>query len=252
MAKLNTLAGALDRLLDVASFDDSARNGLQVANRGRVTRVTCAVDATSATFDEAVRRGANLLVVHHGLFWGDAPACLTGMAYRHCAFLLEHDLALYAAHLPLDAHPRYGNNACMARALGLRNRRPFGLYRGHRIGTVGTLPRAVRFDTLRRRVETLLGAPPRCAEFGTPMVRRVAVISGGAGTEAAQAGEAGIDVYLTGEAQLSGYNLAREYGIHAVFGGHYATETFGVRALGEVIRRRFKLPVEFIDIPTPF
>ena len=237
----------LDTLLDVASFDDASNNGLQVANSGRVRRMVCAVDATLDTFEEAARRGADLLVAHHGISWGDSLCRITGLAYRRVAVLVRHDIALYAAHLPLDAHPLYGNNAQIARALGLRNRRPFGTYRGRKIGFSGSLPRPIRFTTLKKRLEKVFGAEVTCAEYGKPTVRTVAVVSGGAGAEAAEAGEKGIDVFITGERQLVGHNLAREYGLHAVFAGHYATETFGVRALAGVLKHRFKIPVEFLD-----
>lgn len=244
---MEEVAAFLDRELDVGRYQDVSHNGLQVQNSGRIDRVCCGVDASMELFEEAAARGAGLVVCHHGLSWGDSLKRITGINYRRLAFLIRHDMALYACHLPLDAHPRYGNNAQIFKALGLRGRRRFGLYGGVQIGYAGAMARPVRFETFCNRVRRVMGNELRTMKFGKKSVRTVAVVSGGAADEVQEAGEKGIDVYVSGEAKLAAYHLAREYGLHAVFAGHYATEVFGVRALANMLRRRCGLEADFVD-----
>lgn len=250
--KAERLVRFLDRELKLTLFDDSSNNGLQVANSGTVERVCCGVDASMEFFREARARGANLLVCHHGLSWGDSLKHITGLNYERLAFLIRNDMALYAAHLPLDAHPRLGNNAQICRALGLRSLKPFGEYHGQMIGFEGVLPKPMRYATFKKRAATIFGREPQTMDFGKRMVKTVAVVSGGAAGEIDEAGRKGIDVYVSGEPALMAYSLAQEYGVHAVFGGHYATEVFGVRALTGLIRKRFAIPAEFVSFDVPF
>ena len=252
MASLNKIVQVLDRELDIASFEDSSNNGLQVANSGRIRKVCCGVDASMEFFEEAKRRGADLLICHHGLSWGDSLKRIVDLNYRRVGFLIRNDIALYACHLPLDAHPRLGNNALLFKALGLRNRRPFGLYAGRKIGFRGELPKAMKWADFKRFAHKAIGGEFRTMEYGRKTVGSVAIVSGGAADELAQAAQEGVDVYVSGEANLHAYNLAREYGIHAIFAGHYATEVFGVRALGEFMHRRFKIEAEFVDLKVTF
>ena len=252
MSSLQTIASFLDRELDVADWPDASHNGVQVENSGRVRRVCCGVDASMDFFEQAARRRADLLVCHHGLSWGDSLKRITGLNYRRLKFLLEHDMALYACHLPLDAHPRLGNNAGIAKGLSLQKRKPFGLYNGREIGIRGELPRRTAFATLVKRVQALLGQAVAVMDFGKTTVRTVGVISGGAADEIAEAAALGLDVYISGEPKLTAYHLAREHGIHAIFGGHYATEVFGVRALADLLARRCAVQAEFIDMNVPY
>jgi dinuclear metal center YbgI/SA1388 family protein len=252
MEKLNRIVAFLDRELRADRIRDTSNNGLQVQNSGRVRKVCCGVDASLEFFEAARRRGADLLVVHHGLSWTDSLKRITGLNYRKLSFLLQHDLALYASHLPLDAHPRHGNNAQIAKALGLVRAKPFGLYEGTLIGVQGRLPKPLRFEAFKTLVSRTIGPDLRTMEFGKPVVRTVAVVSGGAADEIEEAAAKGIDVYLSGEAKLKAYHLAREHGLHAIFAGHYATEVFGVRALAERLRKRFKMEAEFVDTAVPF
>ena len=173
---LDRIVAALNAELCMDEFEDASHNGLQVANAsGRVRKVCCGVDATLAFFEEAARRKADLVVCHHGISWGDSLKRITHLNYRRLAFLIRHDIALYAAHLPLDAHPRLGNNARICDALGLVARQPFGRYHGRSIGFRGKLPRAVTFATLKKRIAKALGDPePRVMEFGKSRVRTVA------------------------------------------------------------------------------
>jgi len=244
--KTSRVVDFLDCELNVAAFEDYSHNGLQVQNSGNVRKVCCGVDASMAFFEEAAGRGADFLVCHHGISWGDSLKRITELNYTRVKFLLDHDMALYACHLPLDAHPRHGNNALICKALGLKRLKPFGRYEGNDIGFVGSLPSPIRYTTLLARIRRVMGNEPQTMDFGKRTVRTVAVVSGGAAEGVVEAGQKGIDVYLSGEPKLSAYSCAQEYRINAVFGGHYATEVFGVRAIGELVKRRFKLPAEFV------
>ncbi len=249
---IETIAAFLDRTLKVGEWQDVSHNGLQVAGDGPVRRVCCGVDASLEFFQAAARRQASLLVCHHGISWGDSLKRITGLNYNRVKFLLDRGMALYACHLPLDAHPRYGNNACICRALGLRQLRKFGWYHGAQIGFAGRLPRAMPYADFKKLAGRILGAELRTMEFGPRLVRTVAVVSGGGAAELDEAGRDRVDVFLSGEPTLAAWHLAREYGVNAIFGGHYATETFGVRALAELLARRFKIAAEFVDLATPF
>ncbi len=252
MRKLEEIVSYLDRELRVSAFQDTAANGLQVANSGRVRKICCGVDASSEFFREAHRRGADLVVCHHGISWGDSLKRITGVNYRWIRFLMTHDMALYACHLPLDAHPKYGNNARICRALKLTHLKPFGEYAGTSIGFEGVLPKPMRYDAFKARVAAVADNPVQSMDFGPKLVSRVAVVSGGAADEIVEAGRKGIHVYVSGEPKLMAYNMAMEYGLHAIFAGHYATERFGPRAVGEVLARRFSVDVEFVDLRVPF
>jgi len=252
MAQLTRITQFLDRELRVAEFTDSSQNGVQVANSGKIRRVCCGVDASLEFFEAARQRGADLLICHHGISWSDSLKRITGLNYERVRCLIENDMALYACHLPLDAHPRYGNNALIARGLGLQRLKPFGLYNGSLIGFRGRFAKPVRYATLKRRVAQLMGQDIRSMDFGKKTVTTVAVVSGGGCDELAEAALQGIDVFVTGEPRLSAYIEAQEYGINAVFAGHYATEVFGVRALGNLIEKRFGIPAEFINLGVPY
>ncbi len=251
---LGDLVGYLDAYLGIADFPDyaGALNGLQVENRGRVTSLVAAVDATQLTIDAMADPGA-LLLVHHGLFWDGAQA-LTGRHYRRISALLARDAALYSAHLPLDAHPEVGNNAVLATRLGLSESRPFGLFQARAIGIQGLVPPALANRVaLHREVAAQVGVPPEQVKLisgGPEVVTRVGVMTGGAGSAIAEARAAGCDAFVTGEGAAHTYFDAMEYGINVFYAGHYATETFGVRALAEHLGRRFDLPWAFHDHPT--
>jgi len=239
----------LDGYLRIRDVEDSrnAMNGLQVENDGTVSRLAVAVDACQATIDRAVERGANLLLVHHGLFWGGLEP-VVGRHARRLRALLQHNLALYSAHIPLDLHPEVGNNAVLARRLGITAPSFFGDYLGQELGVVGELP-TTRED-LGARVEQLLGVEPHVIATGPSEVKRVAVISGGGGGMIAEAARAGADTYVTGEGTHHTYFDAEELGVNVIYAGHYATETLGVQALAEHVEHRFGLPWEFLDHPT--
>jgi len=252
MAKLKAIVSFLDKELRVADFDDASHNGLQVECDAEIRTICCGVDASMEFFEKAHARGADLLVCHHGLSWGDSLKRITDLNYRRLSFLVRANMALYAAHLPLDAHPRYGNNILICKALKLRNIRHFGAYHGVEIGFCGRLPQPVRYTSFKKQIALIAGNEVRTMDFGRKTVRSVAVVSGGAADQVMEAGRKGVDVYVSGEPNLSAYSVAQEYGVNAVFAGHYATEVFGVRALADVLSGKFNIDAEFIDLGIAF
>ncbi len=248
MADLKRIVELLDREMRIEDYPDASHNGLQVENRGRITKVCCGVDASMEFFEKARARGADMVLCHHGISWGDSLKRITGLHYRRLSFLIGNNIALYACHIPLDAHSRMGNNALLCRALGISGRKRFGDYRGKPIGYHGQLRRSEKISQFRKRVEGVLGREVRSLEFGTKTVHKVGVVSGGGSDWIEEAARLGLDAFLTGEATLEGYNLARDCGINVIFGGHYATESFGVRALGSALERAFSVQSEFVDM----
>jgi dinuclear metal center YbgI/SA1388 family protein len=246
---LKDLTSYLDDYLGIADVHDSpeALNGLQVENAGNVARVGVAVDVCRTTIERAVEIGADLMLVHHGLFWGGLQP-LIAQHGRRVRTLIKHDIAVYSAHLPLDLHPEVGNNAVLARALGLGDIERFGEYEGQTIGFAGTM--VASRDELVQRIRDLLRVEPRVIATGPESVNRVGVVSGGAGKLITQAADAGLDTYVTGEGSHHTYFDAEEAGVNLIYAGHYATETVGVKALASHLEERFGLPWEFIDHPT--
>lgn len=236
--------------IDAMQGDDPSINGIQVQRRNpEIARVGLAVDACQESFRRAAEESCDMLFVHHGIFWGRESA-ITGTHYERIRLLIEHDLALYAAHLPLDLHPRFGNNARMARALGLEQVRPFGSYHGTAIGVEGHVAAPARLDDI---CTTLFGGPEHALSVlpvGPQRIESVAVVSGGAPRLVSEAIAKGIDLYITGDASHTIYHEALEAGINVIFGGHYQTEVWGVRAVGEYLADELGLETTFIDVPT--
>ena len=249
MPELAVIVRYANELLRVPEIEDyaNALNGLQLENDGSVKKIGAAVDASGAVFQLAVAREIDLLVVHHGLFWqGLQP--LTGPHFRAVKLAAAHNLALYSAHLPLDFHPTLGNNALLAAALGLEKTGPFLEVKGRPIGLRAETD--LRRDELLAKLEESLGGSVRCIGAGPMEVKRVGLVTGGAGGEIYHAAGQGIDSYITGEAPHWAAVAAEELGINLFLGGHYATETFGVKALAVNLSERFDVPWEFIDRPT--
>lgn len=247
--KLTELVAHLDALLRIREVPDDpeAMNGLQVENDGEVTRLAVAVDACEAVIEETARIGADLLLVHHGLFWGPR-ATVTGRVHRKLRTLIRSGIAVYSAHLPLDVHPEVGNNAVLARMLGVTAADTWGEYRGTPIGVAGTL--AVPREVIGRRLHEHLGVAAKLVAGGPEQTSRVGVITGAGGSMIRQAHAAGIDTFVTGEGAHYTYFDAEELGVNVFFAGHYATETVGVRALAARLSAEFDLPHTFIDHPT--
>lgn len=240
----------LDDYLRVGDIEDSSNNGLQVEGVVEVSCLAFAVDAGLAAFEGAKAAGAQMLIVHHGLFWGK-PLMVTGIYRRRLGCLFDAGLSLYAVHLPLDFHDEVGNNATLARWLGLSDVTAFGNYKGQASGAVGQLPEAVSLDEFVSELESALGEPViKVWPFGTPSVRRVGIISGGGGSFVDQADAVSVDVYVTGEMNHNVYHQAKEMGLNVVYGGHYATETGGLKALADHLSTQFGLDTVFLDLPT--
>jgi len=246
---LADLVRYLDDYLRVRAVPDApeALNGLQVENAGAVTRTAAAVDLCDATVRLAAEQGADLLLVHHGLFWrGLGP--ISGPAYRRIAGLMRHNIALYSAHIPLDLHAEVGNNVILARKLGVAPCGSFGEHHGTAIGVWGAL--VCTREALQEKLTAVLGMVPRVMPFGPGEVRRVGIVTGAAGSMIGQAAAAGLDTFITGEGAHHTFFDAEELGLNVFYAGHYATETLGVKALGEHLSAKFGLPGTFVDHPT--
>lgn len=248
--KLDELSTYLDDYLRVDDFDDVSQNGLQVEGPEEIAKVAFATDGCLASFEQAVTANAELLVVHHGLFW-DKPLRLVGPHFRRVGTLLEGGCGLYAVHLPLDAHAEVGNNAEMARLLELRDKQPFGEYHGTQIGVAGRLEIPLDMPALIGRVVKALGTTPvRVLDHGPEKAHRIGCISGGAASMMGQAVDAGLDTYITGETSHAHFHEVEERGLNVIFAGHYATETLGVKALARHLEEQFGLETVFLEIPT--
>jgi len=251
MVNVKEIAKYLDEELKVKEIEDHSNNGLQVENSGTVDKVGFAVDANIETFEKAAKAGCQMLVVHHGLIW-DGIKYVTGLDYSRVKNLINNDLALYGAHLPLDAHPKYGNNAQLAKLLSLKDIKEFGEYNGSAIGFIGEFSGTltdVKKNLEKNDIDT------KCWEFGkkdSDEVKKIAIVSGGGMLSIREATEVGADLLLTGDAsKYSAYSWGKELGLTIIIGGHYKTEVWGVKALMPIIKEKFNVEVEFIDVPTP-
>jgi len=246
--KLKEFVSFLDDYLSVDEWSDASRNGLQVEGKKEIEKVAFAVDACMESFRKSKDVGADALVVHHGLVWGGIEH-VTGIIANRLRFLLENEISLYAAHLPLDAHPEIGNNARLLELVGVRAEEPFGFYHGKAIGYAGRLSSEVGLEELAKDLEKKLQTEVRVLDFGRARVKRVGAVSGKGGFAIGEAAEKGIDTVITGEAEHSAYHMAKELGINVVFAGHYATETLGVKDLMSVVEK-LEIETVFIDVPT--
>lgn len=248
---LEAIVKFADKTLRNAEIKDwsGAKNGLQLQNDGTVTRIGAAVDSHLGVLEEAINRGIDLLIVHHGLYWGEVTP-LTGVNYKKVKLSLTHNLAVYSAHLPLDLHPKIGNNVLLAKALGfsIEKRKPFFFDHEQYIGFKFDV--RLQRDALQKKLADVLGVKPVSLPHGPEAIRKVGIVTGGAGGELVKAAEEGIDTFITGEGPNHSYGVAKELGINVFYGGHYATETFGVKALADSIAQRFQLPWQFVDVPT--
>ncbi|MEY2514972.1 MAG: hypothetical protein QOJ89_2330 [bacterium] len=249
---LDNILAHLDELLSPASFEDYGPNGLQVPGSQDVATVVTAVSASAELFERAAELGADLVIVHHGLFWNGAPLALTPSAKRRLQLLFDHDMALAAYHLPLDGHPEVGNNALLATGLGCESHAPFAFHRGAAIGVAARFAGdGVAIAELVERVRRLTGRAPLAFLAGPGRVRSIGIVSGAGSDYLAASVAAGHDAFLTGEPAERVMTHAREEAIHFVAAGHYATETFGVRRLGDLLAEQFGIRHEFVDIPNP-
>jgi dinuclear metal center YbgI/SA1388 family protein len=252
VTRLTSIITALDERLTPGDFTDLGPNGLQVPGAEDVSKVVTGVSAQRELIERAVAEGAQLVLVHHGLFWDFLPTGLTPVLAERLRPLFKHDVSLAAYHLPLDAHPEVGNNAILAERLGCERHEPFGTYRGRAIGRAGTfaddgIPAADLFE----RVREVTARVPTVFDAGPDRVRRIGIVSGAGADTLPEAVSLGLDALLTGEPREHVMADAREAGIHFIAAGHYATETFGVRALGDWLAERFGIDHVWVDIPNP-
>jgi dinuclear metal center YbgI/SA1388 family protein len=250
MASLEEICEHIGTELRIDEIPDypASHNGLQLTNSsGEVGRIVASVDACLPVIREAVAREAGLLIVHHGMFWSGAQMIVGGV-YERLKLAIENGLAIYSVHIPLDVHPTLGNNAQLAAAIGLENPEPFFDWKGIKLGLRSEVE--MGREELAIKVGEATGATAHVCPGGPDSVRSVGVITGGAGAEVFAAAGTGIDTFITGEGPHWSYTAAEELGVNVIYGGHYATETFGVKALSEQLSETFDVPWEFIDHPT--
>lgn len=252
--KISQLVEWLDARLDADAFApaDPSLNGLQVGDGTRnVNLIALAVDASLATFTAAAKAGADAILVHHGLFWGK-PIAVTGPHYERISVLLSKNIGLCAYHLPLDAHPTVGNNAVIASLLDmdLQTREPFGMFHGRYIGYCGMLKTPLSVSEIAQRLQFTVEQGLKVLAYGPEKISRVGIVSGGAAEDIYDAIDLKLDAFITGEVAHETYHPVREAGITMICGGHYATEVFGVQALGQLITKELGIPTVFVDIPT--
>ncbi len=238
--------------LPIADFAkaDPSKNGVQVQNDGsKITTIAFAVDACLQTIEQAAQAGAQMLFVHHGLFWGHEQT-ITDSFYKRIKALVDNNIALYACHLPLDAHPEFGNNAQLAKRIALQNILPFGEYHGMDIGFMGELQESLSIDDLLVRLFPDGEKPISVLPFGNKEIKTVALVSGGGASDLGEAISKQVDVFITGEIGHAEYHVALEAGINVVAGGHYQTETVGVQAIAKKIMEETDIKTVFIPVPT--
>jgi dinuclear metal center YbgI/SA1388 family protein len=245
------LIAFLDDLLDSQGRPDYGPNGLQVPGAEEVELVVTGVSAHRELFEQAAAAGAQLVLCHHGMFWGEEAGPITEQLKARLKLLFDNDISLAAYHLPLDAHPEVGNNALICEGLGLERQAPFGEAKGAPIGWVGTAADPLSIDELVERSAALFGSPPLVFDSGPAEIRRVGIVSGGGSSILDEAIALGLDAFVTGEPTEHVMADAREGGIHFLAAGHYASETFGIRRLGDLLAERFDVEHRFIEIPNP-
>jgi len=247
--RLDKLVSFLDTVLSLSEFrEDESSNGLQVEGSITVQKIGLAVDACEYVFKKAAQQKIDFLFVHHGLIWGGLKS-VRGVVKNRIKTLLDSDISLYACHLPLDSHPKYGNNSELLRLLSIRKMGEFGKYHGKNISYWGSTSKEISLDEFTARIDKALGTRSSTVSFNKK-VRNVGVVSGGGWFAINEAEKYNIDTFLTGEPSHSAYTLAEETKVNLVFAGHYSTETLGVRAVGDMLKKKFGLAVEFIDHPT--
>jgi dinuclear metal center YbgI/SA1388 family protein len=247
MHSLTQIIACLDSELRTTEIPDyaGALNGLQLQNNGSVTKIASAVDASLPVIRKAISAGADLLLVHHGMFWQGAQP-IKGPYYEKIRLAIAANLAIYSSHLPLDVHPHLGNNALLANAIGLKNLAPFLPWKQWHIGLQGSM--SISREELRSRIEAAVGGSVHLCPAGPEIIESVGLCTGGAGSEVSQA--ANLDAFITGEGPHWSYPLAEELGVNLYYAGHYATETFGVKALAQYIYEKFGIEHIFIDHPS--
>lgn len=237
-------------LIPENSKNDSAINGIQVGDINQeIKKIAFAVDSGLEVIERANAENADMLFVHHGFFWG-RPLAIVGTHFNRVKALVENNTALYATHLPLDMHPTYGNNIAIAEKLSLENIKPFGLYKGSKLGFKGELKNSVNIEEIIKRMELTSDDCLRVLNFGKEEIKTVAVVSGGAVFEVFQAIDEDVDLYITGDAGHEVYHNCKESCINMISAGHYNTEVFGVQRVAKMLEKEFGIETVFIDAPS--
>ncbi|MBD3344426.1 MAG: Nif3-like dinuclear metal center hexameric protein [Chitinivibrionales bacterium] len=250
MIQRDSLVSFLNEYLEVGSIGDYSWNGLQVEGTAQVEKVVCAVDSGIETFAAGRDAGADFIIVHHGLFWKKNDPRIIGWAKKRIEILLKNDLSLYACHLPLDRHVVVGNNARLLAILDATITAPFSPMEGNNIGWIGEVKESRSFESIVGRLEKALLSKCTSLAFGRRDIRTIAAVSGGGGMGCFNdALAAGVDCYITGE-ETEVYHIAKDAGMNVIFAGHHASETVGVKALADIVKKECKVEAEFIDIPT--
>ena len=247
--KRDVLVRYLDDRLGIAAMDDISVNGLQVQGRDEVEKVALVTDAALALFNRAKDEDCDMIIAHHGIIWGGIKS-ITGRVYDQIKALMDNNINLYAAHLPLDAHPELGNNARLAKMVDLEEISPFGRYHGVAIGVSGRLPAPLAPEALAKKWQLAVGGNPVVLPFGNNPITTVGIVSGGGSGALEEAIGSGIDCFVTGEGRHENHHTALEAGINIILLGHYHSETLGVQAVGKELETRFGLETIFIDEPT--
>ncbi len=254
MTNLADITDYLNNVLQVADFEDASLNGLQVQGPDDTKKIGFAVDACLATFKKAAKEKCQLLIVHHGILWGDKRKALTGQHFERIQALISGSVGLYAVHLPLDAHQRYGNNAELARITGVKNLKPFGSDKyGKAIGWMGKLKRQGTLTEIAQLLKATLRAECVVHPFGRKedvKIATIGIVAGFGSSCVPEAAQLGLDLFLTGEFPHSSFHVAKEAGLSVIAAGHYITETLGLRALMPLLEKRFKVQTVFLDEPT--
>ncbi len=249
--ELTELVTRLDDCLEPQRFRDYCPNGLQVEGRANVNRLATGVTASQALLDAAVAWGADAILVHHGYFWRGESPTVTGMKRRRLGTLIDNDVSLLAYHLPLDAHPEMGNNACLGQLMGISIHRPLQPDDAEGVGSIGDLPAPLSAGELVARLADITDRPPLHIGDPAASVQRIGWCTGAAQSYLEAAARRGLDAFVSGEISEPSVHIAREYGIHYFAAGHHATERYGVQALGEHLARQFEIQHTFIDIDNP-
>ncbi|MCP4600039.1 MAG: Nif3-like dinuclear metal center hexameric protein [Proteobacteria bacterium] len=250
MANRDEIVNYLNERLEIEKMEDFAVNGLQVQGKDEVTRIGLATDAAVAIYKRAAELKCEMIIAHHGIIWGGGIPSITGRYCEHIKFLLDNGINLYTAHLPLDAHSELGNNAELARIVGLEDRKLFGLYHSVMLGFFGTLPRPMTLDELAALFQSEIGGEPLMLRFGPEKIKTIGLVSGGGSSSLPEAIVKNLDCLVTGESKHEDHHLALEGKINVLYLGHYHSETAGVKAVGRDIANRFDVKTFFIDEPT--
>lgn len=248
MVKRDELAKYCEKILNVKKINDVSFNGLQVEGKENIRKLVSGVSLTTELIEKAIERKADAILVHHGIFWSGVSPAIVRATKKRVELLLDNEINLFAYHLPLDTHPKYGNNAQISKVLGLKIKGEFGFYHGFPIGYWGEIKTKTKFKDFVGLVEEKINPRLIVFDFGKKMIKSVGIISGGASFGLNEAIERGLDVFLSGEPQEFTEGLSKDSKINVIFAGHYATEVFGVKAFGEHLSKKFRLKYKFLDI----